>query len=196
MIKSESNRQFKRKELNWVQFDQDGYAIDWYFLVHAAFKDALDIYYVVRVNATKTADLRDKKSLEITGSSHAAYKNKLKISGYKLSDDEIHCEIMKYKIGYIVETGGMPALFSFRASDSMESRCGCWSVQIDQATPDQNGVVGNVGFTLYEKNHAPGIFNGVWKKNSWRSVSQSEFVSLLRHGKCQSLDLTNLGLIK
>jgi hypothetical protein len=46
--KSEQDAKSKRKELSWVKFGNDGYAIDWFFLVHAAFKCALDIYFVER----------------------------------------------------------------------------------------------------------------------------------------------------
>ena len=41
--------------------------------------------------------------------------------------------------------------FSFKKGDSLETRCGNWCVQVDQAREDSEEKMGNVGFSIYEK---------------------------------------------
>lgn len=142
---NDRDKKSKRKELSWVKFGNDGYAIDWFFLVHTAFKSALDIYFVER---------------------------------------------SKNKIKYLVETEGYPMRFSFSVGDSVNSRCGNWSLQVDQSTPDGDNSVGNVGFVIYAKNEPSNIYEGIWRRHKWLSTSQNDFVSLLICGKCDVVDLT------
>ena len=122
---------------------------------------------------------------------HDDYKEKLKNEGVRIGDDECHQDIMKYAHKDLVETQGNPMLFSFRKSDSLESKCGKWSVQVDQAISDTKDKQGNVGLNLYERNLSPNPAHnqGIWKKVNWFNISQSDFVELLRHGKCPAINL-------
>lgn len=185
-----------RPLLEWVVFkEQSGlngsYADGWFFLVHSAFKSALDINFVERINKQETVTLRGKKSIELTGMSHDDYKANLKKDGIPLNSDESHIEIMGYVHKDLVETQGNPMLFSFRSSDSLESRCNKWSVQVDQAVSDSEAKQGNVGFNLYDINPNPKPVHsqGIWKKVKWYNIPQADFVDLLRFGKCSALNL-------
>lgn len=141
-----STAKAKRNELQWVTFGADGYASGWFFLVHSAFKGALDICLAER-------------SVK--------------------------------KVKRLVETEGSPMCFSFSRGDSANSRCGNWSIQIDQSTFDTIKSPGNVGFMVYTKHQPMNAHEGVWRQFKWLSTSQQEFVALLMSGACQSIDLKN-----
>jgi SWIM zinc finger len=183
----------KRNKLKWVIFDGSdlagGYAQGWFFLTHSAFKDALDIRYAEFINTLKTAELRDKKSSEITGYRLSSFQRSLNARGIRKSKSPEYQLIMSYKVPYMMETEGEPMQFSFSKGDSLNSRCGNWSVQVDQSIPDSMDRDGNVGFSIYERNLNPIGFEGVWKKHSWLSVTQAEFVKLLMTGSCAGLTL-------
>lgn len=166
------------------------YAKNWFFLVHTAFKSALDISYSTLINNEETTKLRDKKCFELTGKSHKEYKETLKSSGINFASDETHKEVMAYKIQQLIETEGNPPLFSFKKSDSLESRCGNWSLQVEQATPDTIESDGLVGVQVYSRNMPTNKFEGVWKRDVWVSMPQKDFVNLLITGKHHSIDFT------
>lgn len=182
-----------RPPLSWVDFQIEysrvgKYAQGWFFLVHESFKPALDILNMTRIDKTKTIDLRNKKSIEITGIGFDECKENKKSFADSVFWESAYDEIMSYKITYSIETQGNPLLFSFRKTDSLESRCGNWSIQVDQATPDQEKKLGTVGFTLYRVRQ-PSNSYGVWEKYTWLSTSQSKFVELLKLGKNSVIDL-------
>lgn len=188
-----------RNPIHSIQFKEayglnGKYAIGWFFLVHTAFKSALDISHSTWMDEVKTLALRDRKCIEFTGKTHRQYKEGLRIAGINLTEDGNHNEVMSYKIQRLIETEGNPPMLSFKKSDSLDSRCGMWSIQVEQANPDQDKKFGNVGFTIYRaKPHSNS--NGIWEKYKWMATSQSEFVELLRLGKCSSIDLNSEMLI-
>lgn len=185
-----------RPPLSWIEFREEDsragrYASGWFFLVHEAFKPALDISNMTRIDKFKTADLRGKKSIELTGVGFDECKKNKKSFTNSVFWEEAYDEIISYKVLYRLETQGNPLLFSFRKSDTIESRCGNWSVQIDQSTFDTIKSPGNVGFMVYTKHQPMNAHEGVWRKFKWLSTSQQEFVALLMSGACQSIDLKN-----
>ncbi|WP_155016903.1 hypothetical protein [Burkholderia ubonensis] len=189
------NQKRKRVPFNSVEFTDDrggvsGFAKDWYFWVSASFKPALDIGYNEYIDDEKTQTLRDKKSHELFGVSHDELKNRIKASGKGLSDSDDHKRIMAFATRYLVETQGEPPLYSFRETDSLESRCGEWYVQVDQAIADTDDGQGNVGFRLYARNRDVQAGEGIWSLKSWLTTSQREFVELLRTGRCRVIDLS------
>jgi hypothetical protein len=178
--------------LTWIQFEahsnQGLYAKGWFFLVHEAFKSALDIFHVERINKEKTPLLRDSISFTLAGIPHQKLKEKLKSENIQLKNSDLHNKIMDHKIKDLVETQGAQMKFSFKKGDSLETRCGNWCVQVDQARDDSEEKMGNVGFSIYEKQVATD-FQGVWKKLDWFNTSQAEFVRLLETGSCEKIRL-------
>lgn len=195
MILAESGKR-KRVPLKWVSFGEvregiNGYAEDWFFWVHAAFKPALDIYHVEVIDKEKTATLREKMSLELFGITHAELKRRVSESGETLGDSDEHKQVMAYSRKDLIETEGLPLLFSFRQTDSLESRCGEWYVKISQAIPATDENPGSVGFDLFERNHHFSVkSSGVWQKKEWFNTTQRDFVDLLKTGRCSVIDLT------
>ncbi|MCL2656127.1 MAG: hypothetical protein FWD62_01690 [Betaproteobacteria bacterium] len=185
-----------------------GFAKDWYFWVPGEFKPALDIAYSEYIDEEKTLALRNKRSYELFGCSHDELKKRIEASydeqkkqseaagekpGKKLSllDSEEHRQIMSYAIRYLLETQGEPPLYGFRETDSLESKSGEWYVQVEQAVADTEERQGNVGFRLYAKNRNRQACEGVWAAETWFSTSQSDFVELLRTGRCSVIDLAH-----
>ncbi|WAS55390.1 hypothetical protein MK974_06330 [Burkholderia ambifaria] len=189
------NQKRKRVPFNSVEFTDarggvSGFAKGWYFWVSAPFKPALDIAHNEYIDDEKTQVLRNKKSHALFGVSHDELKERIKASGEGLSDSDDHKRIMSFAIRYLVETQGEPPLYGFRETDGLESRCGEWYVQVEQAIADADDKQGNVGFRLYARNHDAQAGEGVWVLESWLTVSQWEFVELLRTGRCRVVDLS------
>lgn len=189
------NQKRKRVPFNSMEFadargDVDSFAKDWYFWVSASFKPALDIGHNEYIDDEKTQALRNKKSHELFGVSHDELKDRVKASGEGLSDSDDHKRIMAFAFRDLVETQGEPPLYSFRETDSLESRCGEWYVQVEQAIADADDRQGNVGFRLYVRNHDAQAGEGIWVLKSWLAASQREFVELLRTGRCRVVDLS------
>ncbi|WP_175700000.1 hypothetical protein [Burkholderia ambifaria] len=195
------NQKRKRVPFDSVEFadargDVDGFAKDWYFWVSASFKPALDIGHNEYIDDEKTQALRNKKSHELFGVSHDELKDRIKASGEGLSDSDDHKRIMAFAFRYLVETQGEPPLYSFRETDSLESRCGEWYVQVEQAIADADDRQGNVGFRLYARNHDAQAGEGIWVLKNWLATSQREFVELLRTGRCRVVDLSKPGEVQ
>ncbi len=168
-----------------------GYAKGWYFWVHAAFQDALDIRFTESIDKEKTASLREKMSLELFGMAHSDLKKSIEMSGNKLSSSEKHRKIMGFSVsdGGILTESATPQ-YEFRVTDGLESRSGTWYVQVDQ-TAETDGAPGSIGFKLYSRNSPADAGETGWKMRAWLSTSQSDFVELLRSGRCAVIDLHN-----
>lgn len=163
------------------------FAEEWFFWVHDAFKPALDIAHIEIINSAKTEELRNKHCVRLYGMQHKDLIAKVKASGELLKDSDEHQRIMAYSHKDLVETEGSPALYAFRETDSFESRCGDWYVQITQASPARLDRPGEVGFQVYGRNTDSS--NLRWKKLDWYSTTQAEFVHLLRIGACSVVNL-------
>jgi hypothetical protein len=168
-----------------------GYAKGWYFWVHSAFQEALDIRVVELMDKEKTAALRDKKSLELFGVTHDALKRGIEASGKKIGDSKEHKQIMTFRVGDGGRlTESINPQYEFRVTDGLESRSGEWYVQVDQ-TAETDGAPGSIGFKLYSRNCSPLSDEGTWTRRTWLSTSQQDFVTLLRTGRCSVIDLEN-----
>lgn len=98
-------------------------------------------------------------------------------------------EVMKHSCKVILETqGGNPMLFSFRATDGLESRNGEWYVQVESAVTATSDSPGSVGFALYEKNRKPDS-KLAWSRLRQIDTTQEDFVALLKTGRCKAVDL-------
>jgi hypothetical protein len=168
-----------------------GFAKGWYFWVSASFKPALDVGYNEYLDDDKTLALRDRRALELYGVTHDALKQRIAANGERLADSEAHRRIMSFAIRYPLETQGEPPLYAFREADSLESRSGDWSVQVEQALADTDERAGNVGFRLYARRRDAQADAGVWVARDWLMTSQRDFVELLRTGRCAVLDLSD-----
>ncbi|WP_347469898.1 SWIM zinc finger family protein [Burkholderia stagnalis] len=168
-----------------------GYAKGWYFWVHSAFQDALDIRFLESIDKEKTASLREKMCLELFGMTHSNLKKSIEMSGNKLSSSEKHRKIMGFSVsdGGVLTESANPQ-YEFRVTDGLESRSGTWYVQVDQ-TAETDGAPGSIGFKLYSRNSSSGADETGWKMRTWLSTSQNEFVELLRSGRCAVIDLHN-----
>jgi hypothetical protein len=168
-----------------------GYARNWYFWVHTAFYDALDIRITESIDKEKTAALRDKMSIELFGMTHFDLKKSIERSGKKLSDSKEHKKIMSFSVsdGGILTESATPQ-YEFRVTDGLESRSGIWYVQVDQ-TAETDGAPGSIGFKLYSRLALSDEDGACWEMKAWLSTSQREFVELLRSGRCATIDLDN-----
>lgn len=182
-----------RRPLDSIKFTDrkgaiGGYASGWYFWVHTAFQEALDIRTIASIDKAKTAVLRDQKSLELTGMTHTELKKKIEASGKALSSSNEHKQIMKFSVsdGGILTEAVVPR-YEFRVTDGLESRSGKWYVQVTQ-TAETDGAPNSVGFTLYGRSPAESG-GSMWEKKKWFSTTQDEFVKLLRFGHCDVIDL-------
>lgn len=189
------NQKRKRVTFDSIEFTDirggvNGFAKDWYFWVSASFKPALDISHNEYIDDEKTQKLRDKKALELFGVSHNEIKNQIKESGERLTESDEHNQIMSFAIRYLAETQGEPPFYSFRETDSLESRCGEWYVQVGQATADTDDVHGTVDFRLYARNRSAQAGEPIWNLAARLIASQREFVELLRTGCCRAVDLS------
>lgn len=186
----------KRVPLHSVEFsdskgDIRGYAKEWYFWVHESFRDALDIRITETIDKAKTAIARDKKSIELFGISHAELKLGIQASSKKLGSSKKHKQVMAVSVtdgGHLTESS--QPWYEFRVTDGLESRSGEWYVQVDQ-TAETDGAPQSVGFKLFSRNHSPNKGDGIWKRVTWISMPQAEFVSLLKTGRCSVIDLEN-----
>lgn len=85
-------------------------------------------------------------------------------------------------------TEGVPPLYEFRYSDSIESRSGKWYVQVQRATSDTHTTKGSVDVDLFcTETENPGLR---WRKRDRYVLSQEDFVNLLKTGKCSLFSLT------
>jgi hypothetical protein len=162
----------------------DGFAAEWFFLVHKAFRPALDITFRQRINPDKTKEIRDNASYRIFGKSHDALKKEILERGEQLADSPQHQEILRYAYRESVETVGSPQQFSFRTTDGIESRCGRWYVQVLEIK--QIGPEEIVVFALYSRN----AVTGKWNKTATHELSQPAFAQLLRLGQSGHIDLS------
>jgi hypothetical protein len=171
-----------------------GFAKDWYFWVSDAFKPALDIGYNEYIHDKKTRALRDRRSYELFGVSHADLKKRIEAAGERLADSDDHKRIMGFAVRYPIETQGAPPLYSFRQTDGLESRNGEWYVQVQQSVADTEEVPGRVDFQVLARIREPENGEGAWRATRWLTTSQRDFVELLRTGRCSVVDLVTAQL--
>jgi hypothetical protein len=84
-------------------------------------------------------------------------------------------------------TEGAPPLYQFGPGDSIESRCGQWYVQVKRGAPDTPGKPGSVEIHIYAPN--TDIPSLRWKVYGEYIISQTDFVELLKTGKCKAISL-------
>lgn len=187
----------KRSRAHSVSFSDargevTGFAHGWFFWVHQAFKDALDIRFVERIDPERTDALRERKSQEVSGLPLAELRRRKKES------DELaekFKEVMKASRKMVVETEGESPMYTFRATDSFESRCGKWQIQVSRESEEKIGGTGDntkishevLGVTIYRRSDDP---DAIWAKHSSATLWQPELAQLLKTGKAGTVDLT------
>ncbi|MFP4895615.1 hypothetical protein [Paraburkholderia sp. EG304] len=168
-----------------------GFARDWFFWVHQSFKPALDITYSEVIDPDKTKAIRDAEAQRRGYRSLEAMQASIKEAGETLGDSVENAAVMRYAVHKSFESQGMPPLYRFRATDGFESRCGRWYLQILQATEDRAGddgpSTGGVGVQIYARSTDDG--NLPWSAHQWHSMSQAQFVELLKSGQNDTLSL-------
>ncbi|WP_459614344.1 hypothetical protein [Bordetella sp. 2513F-2] len=165
-----------------------GYAAGWFFWVHKAFREALDISYRYPIDEEKTKIARDKRSLALHGVTHDELKRQL---GKNFADSLKHQEVMRTKIPRRVDTIGDPPAYNFRPYDGLESRCGRWYVQVkDPRTVGAESNEDEDPNTLYVQLFARLEPTQRWEPRQLYKLSQAEFGQLLFTGSCASLNLT------
>jgi len=188
------NQKRTRVPFNSVEFTDtrdgaSGFAKNWYFWVSNAFKPALDIGYNEYIHDKKTRALRDRRSYELFGVSHADLKKRIEAAGERLSDSDDHKRIMGFAVRYPIETQGEPPLYGFRQTDGLESRNGEWYVQAQQSVADTEEAQGKVDFQVFARVREPENGDGVWRATRWFTSLQKDFVELLKTGRCSVVDL-------
>lgn len=183
----------RRVPLTSIEFtdskgETTGYAKGWYFWVHSAFHEALDIRVIELIDKEKTAALREKRSLELFGVTHDDLKRKIIAEGKTLGSSDEHKRIMASKVADGLLTESTNPRYEFRVTDGLESRNGEWYVQVDQ-TAETDAAPGFIGFKLFARNHSPLPKDGIWTKRMWLSTTQQDFATLLRTGRCSVIDL-------
>jgi hypothetical protein len=178
--------------------DLNGFADGWFFFVYRSFKPALDIHYSEIIDAPKTLALRDRLSQKLGFESLAHMQQSIKASGKSLSASKDNKSVMQRSVKISIESQGNPPAFAFRESDTFESKCGNWAVQVAQAKPDTRAgrkkdaiSEGSVGFQLYAR--SPSGSSNVWVESAWHICSQREFANLLRYGFMSGTDLRATG---
>lgn len=193
----ENDDKRKRVPFKWIDFNVthaniNGYAKNWFFLVHKSFKPALDIRFVEIINKNKTILLRDAEARKHGFDSLAALQNALKIDGIAKKDSEEYQSIIKHTVHDLIETEGSPLLYAFRETDSLESMDGDWYLQVTQAIPSSTDNPGEVGFQMYRRRTPTNGYT--WERSTWHSTTQADFVDLLRHGTCSAIMLSEQAL--
>jgi hypothetical protein len=187
----------KRVPLQSVLFSDSrgkiqGFANSWFFWVHEAFKDALDIRVVERIDREKTDALRETKAQELSGLPLAELRRGRKVDA-KL--EEQFQTVMKATRMTTLETEGIPPTYTFRATDSFESRCGRWYIQVAREGVEKFVGMGDdtkisyeeLGVMIYRESANP---NTKWQKYSSVILRQFELVQLLKTGRAGTINLT------
>lgn len=84
-------------------------------------------------------------------------------------------------------TEGFPPFYQFRSSDGIESRSGKWYIQVQRAISDSQSVQGSVDINIYASNEQTPTLR--WIKVEQHTLTQKDFVDLLRTGKCNKFSL-------
>ncbi|MBB5462911.1 hypothetical protein [Paraburkholderia sp. Cpub6] len=171
-----------------------GFARGWFFWVHQSSKPALDITYSEIIEPNKTQVLRDGEARRRGFDSLADMQSKIKAAGGVLGKSKDNKAVMARSVKMAVVKQGDPPAYSFRVTDTFESRCGNWSIQVGEAKPDSRTgkkktviTAGRVGFDLFK--HIDDDSSERWSRRGWFVVSQKEFVTLLRTGNGLTLNL-------
>lgn len=193
-------RATRRVPLETVSFSDTrgqvkGFAHGWFFWVHEAFKCALDIRFVERIDADITSALREKNAQERFGLS----LSDLRIRGRESVEMKRALqEIMKISRKVMLETETNSPAYTFRAGDSFESRCGKWYLQVTHETVEKIVGIGDdtlishevLGVTLYRRADGSGTR---WVRQRSVELHQSDLVALLRTGSAPPVDLVANG---
>ncbi|MDR5757792.1 hypothetical protein [Caballeronia sp. LZ035] len=168
-----------------------GFAHGWFFWVHGAFKGALDIRFVERIDAKPTLALREKNAQERFGLSLSDLRRRRRESVEMKSNFQ---EIMKISRKVMLETETSSPAYTFRAGDSFESRCGEWYLKVTHETVERVVGIGDdtlishevLGVTLYRR---AGGSDARWIRQRCVELHQSELAALLKTGSAASIDL-------
>lgn len=194
---SNAKHSFRRIPLQSISFSDvrggiKGFANAWFFWVHEAFKDALDIRFVERIDREKTAVLRERMSQELSGLPIAELRRRKEESAEL---KQAHQTVMKAARKKILETEAISPSCTFRATDSFESRCGKWYIQVTRRNAKK--VVGTgddtrisheeLGVEIYRRSTDRATR---WEKHSSANLRQSDLVQLLKIGNAGTVNLT------
>lgn len=169
-----------------------GFASGWFFWVHQAFKEALDIRFVERIDPDKTAQLRERLSNELSRLSLAELRGRRNES---LQFRHSYAEVMKRSRKTILETEAVEPFYTFRKNDQFESRCGEWQLRITDEHVEAIAGVGDatkityaeLGIVIYRRCTESGQR---WKPDRSLTLQQPELVQLLKTGRAPRADLT------
>ncbi|MBB5409466.1 hypothetical protein HDG34_003408 [Paraburkholderia sp. HC6.4b] len=194
---SNGKQSFRRIPLQSISFSDvrgevKGFANSWFFWVHEAFKDALDIRFVERIDREKTAVLRERMSQESSGLPIAELRRRKEESAEL---KQTHQTVMKAARKQILETEAISPSCTFRATDSFESRCGKWYIQVTRENNEKIVGTGDdtkisheeLGVEIYRRSTDPAT---QWEKHSSAKLQQSELAQLLKTGKAGTFNLT------
>ena len=188
---------FRRIPLRSVSFSDmrgeiRGFADLWFFWVHEAFKDALDIRFVERIDREKTTGLLERTSLEQTGLPFAELRRRTKES----AESKQKCrKVLKAPRKMSLETEATSPTYTFQVSDSFESRCGGWYIQVTSENSEKIVGTGDdteisheeLGVVVYRRSADSGA---CWEKYTTAVFRQSDFARLLRTGSAGTVNLT------
>lgn len=157
-----------RRRAPTLFFDAAGYVEGWAFLVHSAFRPALDIAYTSRIQTEKAQDGQPVKR-----------RTQAWTEGNPPSYAFLPTDLLPSRE---IVAGFIPP----RPDAAPLSR---WIAQVAHATPDtREGKIilpGSVDFRLFEWQ---GGQSGRYVKVAWHSCPQADFVNFLRTGPCALLD--------
>jgi hypothetical protein len=147
----------------------DGYAEGWAFLVHEAFRPALDITLSTLIDKDLTEELRLQKLQDRGYSSWYDLKTRVAdINEYQ----SIRTEVFKRKRFIQVWTQGIPPAYDFHEGDTIHSADGMYTVQVNSAGSD-----GMLAVQVYQKGD-----DDLMHRCREIFCSQEEFVGILKNG--------------
>lgn len=189
-------RAARRVPLETVSFSDTrgqvkGFAHGWFFWVHEAFKCALDIRFVERIDANVTLALREKNAQERFGVSLSDLRRRGRES---VEIKQAFQEIMNISRKVMLETETNSPAYTFRAGDSFESRCGKWYLQVTHEAVEKIIGVGDetlishevLGVTVYRR---AGGSDTRWVRQRSVELRQADLVVLLKTGWAESVNL-------
>ena len=190
----------RRVALQSVSFSEvrgqiKGFARGWFFWVHQAFKEAMDIRFVKRVDRERTAQLRERVSNELSRLGFAELRRRRNESA---EFGAIYAKVMKRSRKMLSETEAILPIYTFRKNDLFESRCGEWQLQITAEHIEE--IVGiddkttithaELGIVIYRRVPEQGKR---WKPYLSRRLQQPELAQLLKTGSTSAIDLVAAG---
>lgn len=153
----------RRKLIEPTVHFEDGEAKGFYFRVPDAYRPALDIHLVERIDKPATKTLRERARAQGTTDKKS---------------------LLNLKISRLVWVQGAPPIYAFRSSDLLNTAGDHYNLAVITADPDtpvgrRSKNDGHVVFELFEHFESIDRFE----------CTQTEFFSLLNTGRCARLNI-------